>query len=139
MIRYAEMWCYSFCQQCRHHVLGSLCNHFRNKHDATDQACVWFEESSRAGKERRALRAAAASMVDSARTNTVFEFDKSTTCCVCGLPVMLLSTGGYEVCPWCNICMYRNGQRWSRSDTRDIALLRQKAAEAMRAAKGEST
>lgn len=37
------------------------------------------------------------------------EYDETAPCRMCGLPVIEASTGGTDVCPWCDCGVYRDG------------------------------
>ena len=39
------------------------------------------------------------------------EYDETTPCRLCKLPVIEASMGGTDVCPWCDVGIDRNG-RW---------------------------
>jgi hypothetical protein len=55
------------------------------------------------------------------------EYDESTPCRVCGLPVESASMGGVDLCPWCDCGMYRDGEKWSFADASSEKLVRMKA------------
>jgi len=35
------------------------------------------------------------------------------TCRVCGLPVVAPSMGGADMCPWCDMGIWRDGREWT--------------------------
>jgi hypothetical protein len=40
------------------------------------------------------------------------EYDENGQCKICGLPVYEASFGGIDVCPWCDMGLFRNGKKW---------------------------
>ncbi len=44
------------------------------------------------------------------------EYDDQAPCRVCGLPVLDASTGGTDLCPWCDSGVYRDGEHWPARD-----------------------
>jgi hypothetical protein len=50
-------------------------------------------------------------------------------CRICGLPVVAASFGGRDVCPWCDMGMFRDGTRWSYAETMNLQLIRERARE----------
>lgn len=54
-------------------------------------------------------------------------FDGSRPCRICSLPVMALSFGGPDVCPWCDCGNYRDGEPWTFRDTVTKGAVERKA------------
>jgi hypothetical protein len=57
------------------------------------------------------------------------DFDPIRPCTVCGLPVVELSFGGPGLCPWCDMGMYRTGERFTFRETMNPALIRARIKE----------
>lgn len=53
-------------------------------------------------------------------------FDAGRPCRICGLPVVELSYGSPDVCPWCDCGIFRNGDRWTWAESMDPALVRER-------------
>jgi len=39
----------------------------------------------------------------------IVDYDEAAPCRMCGLPVIEASVGGTDVCPWCDVGVYRDG------------------------------
>lgn len=44
------------------------------------------------------------------------EYDENAPCVSCGLPVVSASMGGTRLCPWCDMGIYRDGEKWDMRD-----------------------
>jgi hypothetical protein len=49
---------------------------------------------------------------DNHGTPVVVVYDETQPCRVCGLPVTEASMGGTDLCQWCDLGKYRNGEPW---------------------------
>lgn len=55
------------------------------------------------------------------------DYDPEAPCRICNLPVISASTGGTDVCPWCDCGKYRDGTPWTLEDSLDVIKIRQEA------------
>lgn len=40
-------------------------------------------------------------------------YDPSSTCAICGEPIVEASVGGTAICPWCDMGVNRDGTPWT--------------------------
>ena len=59
----------------------------------------------------------------------VVEYDETAPCRICNLPVTEASMGGTDMCPWCDMGVYRNGEQWAARDIFEFERIRKRALE----------
>ena len=57
------------------------------------------------------------------------EYDETALCISCGLPVTAASMGGTVLCPWCDMGVYRDNERWTFRDMTDAEWRKGRARE----------
>jgi len=57
------------------------------------------------------------------------EYDENAPCVSCGLPVVAASMSGTKFCSWCDMGVYRDGEKWDMRDLLDVDRRKSRAQE----------